>query len=95
MSDIVLFIFAQEQAHIKEEITGKDLSITFDGTTRLDGAMAVLVRFVDSNWQNQQRQIQFQLVVRGMTGEQVARELITALSMQVQHQFQFFSSSNT
>ena len=39
-SDIVPFIFSQEQARIKEEINGKDLSVIFDGTTRLGEAMA-------------------------------------------------------
>jgi hypothetical protein len=46
MSDIVPFIFSQEQSLIKEEIAGKDLSVIFDGTTQLGEAMAILVRFI-------------------------------------------------
>ena len=53
----------------------------FDGTTRLCEAMAI-VRFIDSNWLIQQRLIRFQLIAQSMSGEQVARELITALSIQ-------------
>ena len=79
MSYTVPFIFTQEQAHIKEETTGKNLSVIFDGTTRLGEAMAILI---DSNWQIQQRLIRFQLIAQSMTGEQVARELISALSTQ-------------
>ena len=82
MSDIVPFISSQEQALIKEELAGRDLSVIFDGTTRLGEAMAILVRFIDSNWQIQQRLIRFQLLAQSMTGEQVARELIMALSTQ-------------
>ena len=82
MSDIVPFIFSQEQARIKEELDGKDLSVIFDGTTRLGEAMAIVVRFIDLNWLIQQRLIRFQLIAQSMSGEQVARELITALSIQ-------------
>ena len=49
MSDIVLFIFSQEQARIKEEINGKDLSVIFDGTTRLGEAMGIGVQLVDTD----------------------------------------------
>ncbi len=35
MSDIVPFVLSQEQARIKLEISGKELSVIFDGTTRL------------------------------------------------------------
>ena len=80
MSDTVPFIYSQEEAQIKEEIRGKDLPVIFDGTTRLGEAMAIIVRFIDSDWQIQQRLIRFQLIAQSMSGEQVARELITALS---------------
>ncbi len=82
MTDIVPLIFSQEQARIKEELSGKDLSVIFDGTTRLGEAMAIVVRFIDSDWQIQQRLIRFQLIAQSMSGEEVAREVITALSTQ-------------
>jgi len=81
MSDTVPLIFSQEQAQIKEELNGKDLSVTFDGTTCLGKAMAIVVRFISSDWQIQQQLIHFQLIAQSMSGEQVARELITALSI--------------
>ena len=79
MSGIVPFISSQEQALIKEELAGRDLSVIFDRSICLGRAMAILVRFIDSNWQIQQRLIRFQLLAQSMTGEQVARELIMAL----------------
>ena len=42
----------------------------------------IVVRFVDTDWQIQQRLIRFQLIAQSMSGDQVARELITALSIQ-------------
>jgi len=50
MADIVPFVFSQEQNLIKQEISGKYLSVIFDGTTRLGEAMAIVVRYVDSEW---------------------------------------------
>ena len=57
MSDIVPFIYSQEQACVKEEITGKDLSVIFNGMTHLSEAMAILVHYVDSNLEIKQRLI--------------------------------------
>ena len=82
MLDTVPLIFSQEQAQINEELNGKDLLVIFDGTTRFGEVMAIVVRFISSDWQTQQRLIHFQLIVQSMSGEQVARELITALSIQ-------------
>ena len=53
----------------------------FYGTTHLGKAMVIVVRFISSDWQIQQRIIRFQLIAQSMSGEQVARELITTLSI--------------
>ena len=76
MADIVPFIFSQEQKLIKQEISGKYLSIVFDGTTRLGEAMAIIVRYVDSEWCIQQRLIRLQMLEKSMNGEEIARVLI-------------------
>ena len=49
MSDLVPLVLSQEIAHIKEEIGNRPVSVVFDGTTRLGEAMAVMLRFVDSD----------------------------------------------
>ena len=35
MSDLILFILSQEKESLKSELSGKNISTTFDGTTRL------------------------------------------------------------
>ena len=82
MSDLVPYITAQEQTDIKAEISGKPISVVFDGTTRLGEAMAIVVRFVDDSCAIQQRLICLQLLVKSMTGEEIARVLINTLSAQ-------------
>lgn len=80
MADIVPFIFNQEQQLIREEISGKYLSVAFDGTTRVCEAMAIIVRYVDSDWCVQQRLIRLHLLEKSMTGEEIARVVIDTLS---------------
>ena len=57
MSNLVPLIISQEQADVKQEISGRPVSVIFDGTTRLGEAMAVIVRFVDDKLAIQQRLI--------------------------------------
>ena len=60
---------------------GKPVSVVFDGTTRLGEAMAIVIRFfVDNSFAITLRLICFQLLTKGMTGEEIARELINTLS---------------
>ncbi len=40
MSDLIPFLRSQEQKNIKAEISGKSLSVIFDGTTRFEEALA-------------------------------------------------------
>ena len=48
MSDIVPFILAHEKEKLKNEVSGKPLSIIFDGTSRLGEVSAIVLRFIDS-----------------------------------------------
>ena len=58
MSDIIPLILVQEQARIKQEISGKPVSLVFEETSRLGEAMAILVRFINpTDWSIQQQLI--------------------------------------
>ena len=81
MSDLVPFILKEEEAHIRDEITGKYLSVIFDGTSRLGEALAVIVRFVGDEWVLEQRLIRMQMLSKSMSGEEITRELISILSV--------------
>ena len=48
------FCFFARTSTYKRRQNGKDLSVFFDGTTRLGEAMDIVVRFIDSDWQIQQ-----------------------------------------
>ena len=43
MFDLVPFVFKEEEARIKAEISVKHLSVIFDGTSRLGQALVIIV----------------------------------------------------
>ena len=81
MFDLVPFILKQEEARIQEEINGKSLSVIYDGTSRLGEALAVIVRFVGEEWTLEHHLIRMQMLSKSTTGQEVARELISVLSV--------------
>lgn len=83
MSDMVPFILEQEKIKIQEEIAQKPLAIIFDGTSRLGEALCMVVRFIDSEWSIQERLIRFELLAKSLSGEEIARQLICVLSVQL------------
>ena len=80
MLDLVPFILEEERSRIKEEISGKHLSLVFDGTSRLGEVLAVVIRYIDG-WEIQQRLVRLEFLTKSMTGEEVVRELINVLSV--------------
>ena len=80
MLELVPFILHEERSRIKQEIAGKCISVIFDGTTRLGEVLAVIVRFV-CNWKIEQRLIRLEFLSKSMSGEEIARELISTLSV--------------
>lgn len=81
MADLVPFILVQEKEKLKNEIADKPLSVIFDGTSRLGEVFAVVVRFVDSGRSIQQKLIRLKMLAKSLTGDEIARELITTLSV--------------
>ena len=81
MHDYVPFILKDEENRIRQEIEGKQLSIIFDGTLRLGEALAIVVCFVNDDLSIHQRLVRLQMLTKSLTGEEIARELITVLSV--------------
>ena len=53
----------------------RELSLIFDGSTRLGEAIAIIVRLLDDDWKIQQRLIWLDVVAHAVTGEQLAQVL--------------------
>ena len=58
------------------------VSVIFDGTCRLGEALVIILRFVTRDWSIEQRLIRVQLLAKSLSGEEIARELITVLQVQ-------------
>jgi hypothetical protein len=81
MSDLIPFIQSEEQQQIKAELQGKNVSVIFDGTTRLGEALVIVLRFVD-DFVIKQHLVRFLTLTKSLTGEEIARELINVLSVE-------------
>ena len=81
MSDLIPFILSKEQRQIKAEIEGLPVAVISDGTPRLGEALVTILRFVDRlTHKIHQRLVRMHLLTKSMTGEEVARELLSVLS---------------
>ena len=58
------------------------MSVIFDGTTRLGEIFVIVVCFVDSNWDIQQRLIKVHILAKSLSGEEKAHKIINSLSLE-------------
>ena len=77
---LIPFILQNEVKKIKGEIAGKKVAIIFDGTTHVCEAFVIVLRYIDRHWVIQQRVCRLMLLAKSITGEECARQLVTAIS---------------
>ena len=82
LSEYIPVIYADEKKKIKEEIEGRDVSVIFDGSTRLGEALAIVLRFF-SEGHIKQHLVKVAMLSKSLCGEELARELLTALSTEL------------
>ena len=80
MRQLVPFILSEEIEKVKQEISGKSVSIIFDGTTHVTEAFVLILRFIGDNWELKQRVVSFRLLSKSLTGEEVARLIVESIS---------------
>ena len=81
MHDYIPFIHREEESRVRSEIEGHNVSVIFYGMSRLGEALAIILRFVTPDWRIEQRLVQVQMFSKSLTGEEIARELISVLSV--------------
>ncbi|KAK3754796.1 hypothetical protein QZH41_007565 [Actinostola sp. cb2023] len=82
MRQLIPFVRKEEEETIKGEISGSNVSVIFDGTTRLGEALAIVVRFITADWEIKQRLVRLQLLAKSLKGDELAREIIMVLAQQ-------------
>jgi len=62
MRQLVPFILSEELKKVKQEISGRCVSIIFDGTTHVAEAFVLIVCFIGDEWELKQRVVSFRLL---------------------------------
>ena len=90
LSDLIPFILGQEKDELKCILKGRPISVIFDGTTRVGEVFVIVVRYVDTSesWSIRQKLIRLHVLATSMTGEEIAREVVSALSVEYSIQAQ-------
>ena len=70
MSDLIPFILQQEQQKIQNEISGRDVSVIFDGITRQGEALVIVLWFISTEWTIEQRLVRMQMLSQSLKGEE-------------------------
>ena len=83
MSNLIPFVLENELAQLKSELSNKAVSIIFDGTSRLGEVLVVVLRYLDDEWNIQQRLVRVKTLAKSLLGEEIARELIEVLSVRL------------
>lgn len=92
LGELIPPILSEEHRKITEQISQRPVSLIYDGTTHVAEAVVVL-RFVDNRWTIQQGVVRLMLLAKSVNGEELAREMISILSTQLQIQHHLLVAS--
>ena len=56
--------------------------VIFYGSTKLGKALAIIVRFIDKDWNIQQRLLKLEILAKSMNAEEFAQRLIQCLAVE-------------
>ena len=62
-----------------KELSGRFVSLIFDGTCRQGEALCLIVRYLSDDWCIKQRLVAFKMLQKSLKGEEIAREIIATL----------------
>ena len=82
LSELIPAVLENEKDKLKKELKDvKEASVIFDGTARLGKALAVIVRYVQENFQPTQRLIRLDILAKALKGEELAQRLMSCLAV--------------
>ena len=83
LSQMIPSVIEKEKTTLRTELSQVEAcSVIFDGSTRLGKALAIVVRFVDSQWNVQQRLIRLQVLGKSLKSNELAQCLIQSLAVE-------------
>ena len=81
LSDLIPFVLRREKAQIMEELSGRFVSVIFDGTCRLGEALCLIVRYLSDDCRIEQRLVALKMLQKSLKGEEIVREIISTLAI--------------
>ena len=82
LAEFIPMIRQKEIDFVKSEIAANSaFSVIFDGNTRLGEALAIIVRFIDKDWNIQQRLLKLEILAKSMNADELAQRLIQCLAV--------------
>ena len=86
MATYVPFVLETEKSDIMDELKDKPyVTAIFDGSTYQGEALVVILRYVTADYEIRQRLVSVRILAKSLTGQQLAREILTVLSTQLQY----------
>ena len=86
MASYILVAMETEMQGIMEELNEKPhISVIFDGSTYQCEALVVIVQYIADDFKIRQRLVSVRVLAKRVTFQQLAREVITVLSAQLQY----------
>ena len=83
LAEFIPMIRQKETDFVKSEIAANStFSVIFDGSTRFREALAIIVRFIDKDWNIQQRLLKLEILAKSMNAEELAQRLIQCLAVE-------------
>ena len=83
LAAFIPMIRQKEIDFVKSEIAAKSaFPVIFDGSTRLGEALAIIVRFIDKDWNIQQRLLKLEILAKSMNAEELGQRLIQCLAVE-------------
>ena len=83
LAEFIPMIRQKEIGFVKSEIAANSaFSVIFDGSTRLGEALAIIVRFIDKDWNIQQRLLKLEILAKRRNAEELAQRLIHCLAVE-------------
>ena len=86
LASYIPFVLEVERDRLKEELKDKPfICVIFDGSTHLGEMLVILIRFVREDFEICQRLVRVHVLAKSLNAQQLAREIITTLSTDLQY----------
>ena len=82
LNEVIPSVLDKEKETLKGELkVAKEASVIFDGTARLDEALAIVVRYIQVDFKPTQRLVRLEVLAKALKGEELAQRLMSCLAV--------------